>query len=204
MKGLAPKRLPFVAYALAAAAAAAAIAIGAGAAWDVERALLWIRGTAWAALIALGLALSATPLGKVLVRLGRASPPAVTEARRGLGIAAAGLATLHAGLAMTTWLRDAWGVVLELSWIRSGVLAWAILLALWVTSYPRVVARVGPLWKPLHRLAYVAFALGLHHAMLSPLAPRGWVLTAGVVVAAIALLRLVRPRRGGQGAADGL
>lgn len=192
------KRLPWIAYGLAVAAAATALAIGAQAEWSVERNLLWIRGTAWAAIVALGLSLCATPIGNALLRLGRASPPSITEARRALGIAAAALATLHAGLALVTWLADAWRLALDLTWVRSGVLAWAILAALWITSYPKVVAKVGNLWKPLHRLAYVAFVLVLHHALLSPLAPRGWVLSAGAVVGAVALLRFVRRRRDGR------
>lgn len=196
----AARRLPQAAYVLAAGGAALVIAAGAGREWAIERDLAWIRGTAWCAMIGLGLALCATPIGAVLVRLGRATPKHVTAIRRALGISAAALATLHAGLALTTWLSDAWQVTLTLSWIRSGVLAWAVLAALWLTSFPRLVARlrIASLWKPLHRLAWVAFALALHHAMLSPFAPRDAVMTAAVVVVAIALLRLVRARRGGE------
>ncbi|MEZ4337676.1 MAG: ferric reductase-like transmembrane domain-containing protein [Sandaracinaceae bacterium] len=199
------KRLPWIVYGAAALLAAAALAFGASAEWSVERDLLFIRGTAWGALVMLGLSLSATPIGKVLARLRRDANAAVTEARRALGIAAAALATLHAGLALVTWLAETWPLALELSWLRSGVLAWAILAALWITSYPKVVAKVGNLWKPLHRLAYVAFVLVLHHALLSPLAPRGWVLSAGVAVAVVGLLRLVRRRpRGRREPAGGL
>ncbi len=194
----AARRLPFAAYGLAAAGATLAIALGAGREWAIERDLAWIRGTAWCAMIGLGLSLCATPIGAVLVRLGRATQRQVTAVRRALGISAAALATLHGGLALATWLADAWQVTLTLSWIRSGLLAWAVLAALWLTSFPRLVARlrIASLWKPLHRLAWVAFALALHHAMLSPFAPRDWVMTTAVVVAAIALLRLVRTRRG--------
>ncbi|MBX3272973.1 MAG: ferric reductase-like transmembrane domain-containing protein [Sandaracinaceae bacterium] len=189
------RALPLAPYALAALAAAAVIALGVGQPWDVERDLVWIRGTAWCALVALGLALCASPVGAVLVRLGRASPRAVTAARRALGISAGALATLHAGLALATWLSDAWHLALELAWVRSGVLAWAILAALWLTSFPRVVAALRvTLWKPLHRLAYVAFALAVHHALLSPLAPRAPVLSLAALVAALGVLRLVRPR----------
>ena len=183
-------------YALAALAALTVIALGAGRPWDVERDLVWIRGTAWCALGALALALCASPVGAVLVRLEKASPRAVAAARRALGISAAALATLHAGLALSTWLADAWHLALELAWVRSGVLAWAILAALWLTSFPRVVAALRvKLWKPLHRLAYVALALAVHHALLSPLAPRAPVLALGATVVAVGLLRLAVRRR---------
>ncbi|MCB9597548.1 MAG: ferric reductase-like transmembrane domain-containing protein [Sandaracinaceae bacterium] len=195
MRAAISARLHGVTYALAGLAAGLVIALGAGQEWSIERDLYWIRGSAWCALLALGGALCVTPLGNLLMRAGRADARDLTRVRRALGIAAAALATLHAGLALTTWLADAWRVSLSLTWIRSGVIAWAVLALLWLTSYPTLVARLRvKLWKPLHRLAYVAFALVIHHAMLSPLAPRSWVLTTAVVVVMVGGLRLVRGR----------
>ena len=186
-------RLPLAAYAIGALAITGVGLYGMQAEWIVERELLWIRGSAWCAIVALGLALCATPVGRVLVRLKRTTPARVTRVRRALGITTAALATLHGTLALFTYLRGSWMHLLDLAWLRSGVIALVILVALWVTSYPIVVKRAKVrLWKPLHRLAYVAFALAVHHAMTSPFAPRAWVLSLAAVVAVVALLRFVR------------
>jgi len=189
------RRQTWLAYAAGALVAAAVIGLGASVAWDVERHLYWIRGSAWCALIALALTLCASPIGRALRRLGHANKRVIDETRRALGITTSALATLHVALALSTYLRDAWREVLELTWLRSGAVAFAILLALWLTSYPALNRRLRVLvFKPLHRLAWVAFALAAHHALTSPFAPRGWVAVVVVVVLVVAPLRLLRAR----------
>ena len=78
-----------------------------------------------------------------------------------------------------------------------------ILLALWATSYPRVVRALRVrLWKPLHGLAFVAALLALQHALLAPMGEKAWVLALlgvfglGIVVrAALAWPRRRPPQR---------
>ena len=131
-----------------------------------------------------------SPIGRALERSGRVSKRRVTVLRRALGITTAALASAHATLALSTYLREAWHHVLAVSWLRSGFVALVILLALWATSYPALVrwAKIR-LWKPLHRLAYVAFALALHHALLSPLAPRIGLIALAVIVLGLGVIR---------------
>jgi len=168
-------------------------ALGLSAPWDFERQLLWIRGTAWSAFIGLALTLCVSPVGRVLAKRKWCKRASVDRLRRAFGITTAALATAHAALGLTTYLGDSWHLLLELAWVRSGLLAWSVLLALWLTSYPALVKRLRiKLWKPLHRLAFVAFALAAHHALISPFAPRDWVFGTVAVVAAVALLRAVR------------
>ncbi len=187
------RRAHRLAYAAGLIAAALVLGLGAGISWPFERELFWIRGTAWCALIGLALTLSVSPLGRALVRRKRTRRPLVDRVRRALGITTAALATLHAGLGVATYLRESWPLLLDVPWIRSGVLAWALLSLLWITSYPALVKRARvKLWKPLHRLAYVAFGLAIHHALLSPFAPKAWVLGVGAGVVAVAALRWLR------------
>jgi hypothetical protein len=126
-------RLPLTAYAAGALAIVAVGLVGMRSDWIVERELLWIRGSAWCAILTLALTLCATPIGRVLVRLKRMTPARVTRVRRALGITTAALATLHATLALFTYLRGSWMHLLDLTWLRSGLIALAILVALWVT-----------------------------------------------------------------------
>lgn len=185
-----------VVYGGASAAAIALAAVGLSLPWAFERDLFLVRASGWGALVLLSGALCATPIGRVLGRLRESAGAYVTATRRALGVAAAALATLHGALALSTYLADALERVLELAWIRGGVLAWAVLAALWITSYPRLVRALRVrAWKPLHRLAYVAALLALQHALLAPLAPRGWVLGVFGATLAIGLLRLVPERQ---------
>jgi DMSO/TMAO reductase YedYZ heme-binding membrane subunit len=67
-----------------------------------------------------------------------------------------------------------------------------VLFVLAVTSFPAITraARVR-LWKHLHRLAYAAVLLALHHVLLSPFAPRAVVLAVFGAIAAFGMLRLL-------------
>ena len=181
-------------YAAGLAALLGVAALGIGVGWAPERELLWARGTGWAAVTALLLALSATPAAALVRRLLGTRLP-VAPFRRAAGITAAALGSVHASVALSTYLQGAWAHLLDIAWIRAGVLALAVLLALLVTSFPRVTRalRISH-WKALHRLAYVAGALAFQHAVLAPFAPRRWVLGVFAGALAVGLLRLV-PRR---------
>jgi sulfoxide reductase heme-binding subunit YedZ len=193
-----PQRLAaIVCVAVVGAAALAVLAMGRGIGWSFERDLWWVRASGWGALLALLGSLCATPIGRVAPYLGVPAIAAYVPAfRRALGLTSAALATVHAAVALATYLRDALDLVLELAWTRAGVVGWTILVALAITSFPRVVklARVRA-WKALHRLAYVAALVVLQHVLLAPLAPRGWVLTAFGGTLALGLLRVVPARR---------
>lgn len=173
----------------------ALVALGFTRSWGFERELFWLRASGWCALGALLLSLSASPLGLLV----RAFGPHVPAFRRALGISAAASATLHGALALRSYLAASLPHLLDHPWMRGGVAAWAILLALWITSSPRIVARLRVrAWKPLHRLAYVAALFALQHTLLSPMAPRAWVLGlfgAALVLGALRLLRFARRPR---------
>lgn len=192
-----PKRIAaIVVYGAASAAAAVLAAIGLAIPWAFERELFLVRASGWGALVLLASALCATPAGRVLGRLREGTGPYVSATRRALGVAAAALATLHGALSLSTYLADAPARALELAWIRGGMLAWAVLAALWITSYPRLVRALRVrAWKPLHRLAYAAALFAAQHTLLAPLAPRSWVLGVFGAVLAIGLLRLVPERQ---------
>jgi len=148
-----------------------------------DAALVLLRASGWLPALLLALSLSVTPLcalplpSPVRVRLGRL--------RRPLGIAAGLSALVHALLAARLYLQvDLIASLPEIPWLRSGALALAVLVALLVTSSKRVVRVLGlRLWKPLHRFAYVAAALVVHHLLLAPFAPRIAVLALAAVLA---------------------
>jgi DMSO/TMAO reductase YedYZ heme-binding membrane subunit len=197
-----PKRAAaIVCYGAAAIAVAGLLTIGLGHTFELERTLYLLRATGWSALVALLLALSASPIARLVSAIQkRPLDPIAAAFRRALGISAAALASVHAAIAVGGYVE--WDRLLDAAWIRGGLLAWCILAALWITSYPRFVklARVK-LWRPLHRLAYAAGFFALQHAILSPLAPRGWVLFVFGLALVIAPLRLL-PRPGRSEADD--
>ena len=87
--------------------------------------------------------------------------------RRMLGLFAFFYAALH--LLTYLWLDQffdwpgIWLDILERPFITVGMLAFAVLLPLAVTSNRYMITRLGKAWKKLHRLAYVAPALGVVH-----------------------------------------
>ena len=155
------------------------------------------RVSGWLALSALALALCATPVRRVLRRI-RADHPLAARApawRRRFGITAAVLALLHGGIAMGGYLDDARSAVLSWPHLRAGLVAACILTALLVSSFPAAVRALRiRLWKPLHRLAYVAALLVLQHLLLSPLAPRAVTLGLFGALLVIGLLRWLPAR----------
>lgn len=173
----------------------ALFAFGWAEAWAFERELFWLRASGWAGATLLLASIVTTPIGRLAGRF-MAKPPSFGPLRRALGLSAAACASLHAGVALATYLGGAWGQLLALAWLRAGVLALLLLLALWLTSYPRVVRALRvKLWKPLHRLVFVAALLALQHALLSPMADRAWVLGVFGLGGLLALLRLVPQAR---------
>ena len=166
-----------------------ALGLAARESWLPARSLTLARATGLGAALALACTLCVTPLAR-LIRGAREA-----ELRRSFGIAAAALSLLHALLSHALLLDAALAPVWSVPRLRAGLCALAILLALWLTSYPRAVRALRlRLWKELHVLAYVAGALVLQHVLLAPYASRWLALSVASVVLALGLLRLV-PRR---------
>ena len=166
---------------LASLAIALAVA-GFGERWASARWVLLARVSGWAAGGLLLGALAVPPL-----EAGR-------RWRRPLGVAAATGALVHAALSLAGPLRDAWPAPLTWPTYRAGLAATGILALLLVTSSPRLVKHlgVGPVWKPLHRLAYVAGALVVLHLLRLPFAGVVPALFYGAAVLLLLGARLVR------------
>jgi methionine sulfoxide reductase heme-binding subunit len=165
-------------------------------AWPVARELMLSRGTGWLALTLLLASLCITPLARLWARCFPKSGSwwrASNAWRRALGMLAAWLALLHAGLAFAGLPAGSAGMLITWPHLRAGLCALVLLLLLLATSFGAVIQRLRlSLWRELHRLVYVAALLVLQHVLLSPFAPRA--LTLGLFGAALllGLLRLLR------------
>jgi sulfoxide reductase heme-binding subunit YedZ len=125
-----------------------------------------------------------------------------TAWRRALGITAAGLAAVHGAVALVTYLQGQWRTVGDWPYLRAGAVALLLLLLLLLTSFPRWVARLRvKLWKPLHRLAYVAAFFVFQHLLLAPFAGERLVLGLFAALVAVELLRFL-PYRAAASMAD--
>lgn len=123
--------------------------------------------------------------------------------RRALGL----LAFFYIALHLMVWLAldlQSWRLIaadiVKRPYITVGMVAFALLLPLALTSTNRAMRRMGPVrWRGLHRLVYLAAPLGaLHFVMLV----KGWQLEPILYLAAILGLlalrgRVQRPRVGG-------
>lgn len=120
--------------------------------------------------------------------------PSLIRYRRAIGLLAFTYATLHfavyllldRGLDLGAILND----IARKPYITVGLIAFAILVPLAVTSNGPSIRRLGARWNKLHRLAYLAAALGALHFILLvkvwPLEP----LIYAALVAALLLFRL--------------
>lgn len=142
-------------------------------------------------------ALAITPLR----RLGG---PSLVRWRRAIGLLAFYYACLHLGvyLVLDKGLDPAavWADILRRPYITVGMLAFAILVPLAVTSNGGMIRRLGgAAWQRLHRLVYVATAAAaLHLVMLVKVLSPEPLLYAGLITALL-LMRLIlslhkRPR----------
>ena len=90
--------------------------------------------------------------------------------------------------------------VLERRYITAGFTALVLLVPLAVTSTKGWIRRLGKRWQRLHRLAYVAAALGVLHFYWKVKADTFWPLVAAVTLAGLFAVRLYyrKRRRGGR------
>ncbi|WP_425044772.1 protein-methionine-sulfoxide reductase heme-binding subunit MsrQ [Primorskyibacter sp. S87] len=92
-------------------------------------------------------------------------------------------------------LDQIWGDILKRPYITIGMLGFVLLTPLALTSNNRSVRRLGPKWRQLHRLVYLAAVLGgLHYFMLVKGFQLEPILYLTVIIGLL-LLRVVPARR---------
>ena len=119
--------------------------------------------------------------------------------RRAIGV----MAFFYVAMHLLVWLvldvqilSEIWKDILKRPYITVGMLACVLLLPLAVTSNNWSVRRMGPAWRHLHRLVYVAAVLGaLHFVMLAKGFQIEPLIYLGIVVGLLALRLKRRPVR---------
>jgi glycine betaine catabolism B len=140
--------------------------------WDAYRGQLGansvndaIRTTGLLALVMLSLSLCVTPLRRLV------NWPELISVRRALGLWGFFYAAIHlsiyVGLDRALDLGSALEEVFTRRYLQVGIIAVLLMLPLALTSNDTMVRRLGgKRWKQLHRLAYLAIALGVLHYYL--------------------------------------
>jgi len=148
--------------------------------------------TGWWALTLLLASLAVTPLRR-LTGWNR-----LVAARRPLGLAAFGYATLHVAVYLVDREFTAAFVVedvMERPFVTAGLAAFLLLVPLAATSTRGMIRRLGRRWQALHRLVYPAAALAVLHFLWLVKADLREPLIFALVLGALLAVRLV-PRRG--------
>ncbi|MBS2030193.1 MAG: sulfoxide reductase heme-binding subunit YedZ [Deltaproteobacteria bacterium] len=177
-------------------------------AWLVARAVLnqlganpiekVLNALGWWALFMLVASLAMTPLQLVM---GWNWPIRI---RRMVGLFAAFYASLHllvyaGGDNAFNW-HDIWADVVKRKFMTIGFAAWLLLVPLTITSTQKMMQRLKyARWKKLHRLAYVAAALGVVHFIWRVKRDETEPLRFGAVLAVLLLLRAIYAMRGKTG-----
>lgn len=138
-------------------------------------------------------ALAVTPLR-------RFGGPNLLRYRRALGLIAFYYAALHLSvylfLDQGLDLDAVWRDIVRRPYITLGMLAFAILLPLAVTSNAPMIRRLGgPAWNRLHRAVYVAALLAALHFVLVVKAWLAEPLVYAAIIVALLLVRLVPAKR---------
>ncbi|ALG91516.1 MULTISPECIES: protein-methionine-sulfoxide reductase heme-binding subunit MsrQ [Actibacterium] len=115
--------------------------------------------------------------------------------RRAIGLLAFFYVLLHLAVWLFLDLQN-WGLIradiLKRPYITIGMLAFALMIPLALTSNNRSVRKLGPSWRRLHRLTYPAVLLGaIHFVMLV----KGWQAEPLIYLAVILGLLALRLRR---------
>ena len=136
------------------------------------------------------LTLMVSPLAK-LVKVGQ-----LNKLRRPLGLWCFAWASLHFSVWLSLDLRFAWLLIgeelVKRTYILLGFTAWLILLALAITSVPKILRAMGKNWKKLHSLIYIAVVLACVHFWWS--VKSGWIEPAIYLAIACGLLWFRRER----------
>lgn len=143
----------------------AAVTGGAAWVWTAWSAASWVglsRVSGWVAAGLLLASLAASPVGH------GGDAKRVKRWRRALGVGAAVSALVHLGIALVGPVRDALDALWTWPTYRAGLLATLILVLLLATSF--AATKRIKVWKPLHRLTYVAGALVALHLLRLPFA----------------------------------
>lgn len=144
------------------------------------------------------IALQLLIIGLTLTPLRRYLGVNLLKFRRAFGL----LAFTYVALHLLVWLvldvgilSQIWGDILKRPYITIGMAAFVLMLPLAATSNNWSLRKLGPTWRKLHRLSYVAVLLGgLHYIMLT----RTWALEPMAYMAVILgllALRLPKTRR---------
>ncbi len=148
----------------------------------------------WWGLVFLILSLAVTPVRR-LTGWNR-----LVRHRRFVGLVAFGYLTAHFLSYVVLDQFFAWSYILEdiveRPFIMSGFAAWVLLIPLAITSTRRWIRRLGRRWVNLHRLVYVAGALGVLHYYWKVKADTREPLIFAMVLCVLLLLRtpMVRSR----------
>lgn len=147
----------------------------------------------WWGLVFLTLSLAVTPVRR-LTGWNR-----LVRHRRFVGLVAFGYLTAHFLSYVVLDQFFAWSYILEdiveRPFIMSGFAAWLLLIPLAITSTRRWIRRLGRRWVKLHRLVYVAGALGVLHFYWKVKADTREPLLFAVVLLMLLLLRIPMVRR---------
>lgn len=147
----------------------------------------------WWGLVFLTLSLAVTPVRR-LTGWNR-----LVRHRRFVGLVAFGYLTAHFLSYVVLDQFFAWSYILEdiveRPFIMSGFAAWLLLIPLAITSTRLWIRRLGRRWVKLHRLVYVAGALGVLHFYWKVKADTREPLIFAVVLLVLLLLRIPMVRR---------
>ena len=160
---------------------------------------IWmIQALGYTALGALFLSLLVGSYLKVMSYFGGKikNKPLAIALRRHLGIVAALFALSHFCWVMSTYLRFNWEILLELSYLRAGLVGLITLVLLLLTSFPFIIKTLKiKYWNELHRLAYVIPLFLMQHLLLSPFALREVSIIISIGFALLLCTRLVPANR---------
>jgi sulfoxide reductase heme-binding subunit YedZ len=152
-----------------------------------------LHRTGWWGLVLLTTTLAVTPVRRLT------GWHQIVLYRRLVGLFAFFYLTLHFGtyLVLDQWF--AWSYILEdiaeRPFITVGFTAWLLLLAFAFTSTRGWVRRLGRRWRRLHRLIYVASALGVLHFYWNVKADAREPLIFGAVIGLLLLARVPAVQR---------
>lgn len=191
-----PQRDSLLLIGIGVALAAWCAAVGSGG-YYVQREVLLCQISGYAALGYLAASLLGGPMWRVLSWRGiSVSREFAARFSRNAGIAAALAASAHTVIALTTYLKYDWYVVLRIAYLQWGGLALGVLLVLLLASYkPLMKTLRWQLWKPLFRLSFAAAVLSLPHVLYAPFAWRWLVLVLFGGAVLMSLLRWLPERK---------